>query len=318
MNLYLFSGLFLLVLLFLFSYAIYYFINPSNAGEKILHKYNIPYPAVIAHRGASLKAPESTIPAFKIASRNGVDYVEVDLQRSKDGKLVIFHDLKLERLSDVKQVFPERENYKLNNFTYQELKKLDFGSWYNKKYPKQAKESYQGLQIISLSELLGILKQGKNKTGLCLEFKYPHLYPGLEKEAIELLERKGWLNNQQENKKSLLFMSFNINSLDCLKNIAPEVPRLLLVNDNMIGKRKWSKWLDLAEGRVNGIGAKGFVSWPWHITAAHKRNLFVYSYVINKAWQLKFLSHFKADGYITDHPEMIINYLNKLKEMIVN
>ena len=52
----------------------------------------IPHPAVIAHRGASFDAPESTAAAYKLARDLGADYLELDLQRSKDGVLFVLHD----------------------------------------------------------------------------------------------------------------------------------------------------------------------------------------------------------------------------------
>ena len=52
---------------------------------------------VIAHRGASAYAPENTLPAFELAARQGADMIELDVQRSADGVLVIFHDDTTER-----------------------------------------------------------------------------------------------------------------------------------------------------------------------------------------------------------------------------
>ena len=65
-------------------------------------------PWVVAHRGASAYAPENTVPAFALAAEQGATFVEFDLQRTKDGALVILHDLTLERTTDVEEVFPDR------------------------------------------------------------------------------------------------------------------------------------------------------------------------------------------------------------------
>src|SRR5918992_2295406 len=63
---------------------------------------------VVAHRGASAYAPEHTIAAYRLALEQGADYVEQDLQISKDGVLVCLHDLTLERTTNVEEVFPDR------------------------------------------------------------------------------------------------------------------------------------------------------------------------------------------------------------------
>jgi len=324
-------------------YGGYYLIRPSQKGRDILKNLNIPYPSVIAHRGASIEAPESTKAAFILAREQGVDYLEADIQRTKDGKTVIFHDRNLKRLSNVEDVFPNRENYIFENFTYQELLKLDFGSWFNERYPERAKAEYNGLDIITLEELLDIAEAGENNPGLFLEFKYPELYPGIERQTAEILNENGCLKNDSvkidsdlskakkindENlsesvnssvdRTKIVFMSFNINSLDIIKNITAKTPAVLLINDNMIGRRSWSNWLDLANERVDGLAPKGFVAWPWHIAAAHDEGLFVVPYVINKAWQVKILSHFKADSFITDKPSLILDFLGRLNGLTPN
>ena len=70
----------------------------AQPGKKIL----------IAHRGASAYAPEHTIEAYRLAISQGADFVEQDLQITKDGILICLHDLTLERTTDVEEVFPDR------------------------------------------------------------------------------------------------------------------------------------------------------------------------------------------------------------------
>src|SRR4029453_2329666 len=70
----------------------------AQSGKKIL----------VAHRGASAYAPEHTIEAYRLAIEQGADFVDQDLQSTKDGALVCLHDLTLERTTDVEEVFPDR------------------------------------------------------------------------------------------------------------------------------------------------------------------------------------------------------------------
>ena len=74
-------------------------------------------PLVIAHRGASFDAPESTAPAYLVARELGADYLELDLQRTKDGQLIALHDDTLERTTDVAKRFPERAKAPVSQFT---------------------------------------------------------------------------------------------------------------------------------------------------------------------------------------------------------
>ena len=65
-----------------------------------MRKLNVKRPLIFAHRGASKAAPENTLPAFEAAIRLGADGVELDVQYTSDGALVLFHNLTLEKTSD--------------------------------------------------------------------------------------------------------------------------------------------------------------------------------------------------------------------------
>jgi len=71
----------------------------------------------VAHRGASAYAPENTIAAFDKAVEMKADYIEIDVQRSKDGKLVLIHDTTVDRTTD--------GSGKVGNLTFKELRNLD-------------------------------------------------------------------------------------------------------------------------------------------------------------------------------------------------
>lgn len=85
-----------------------------------------------AHRGASSYAPENTMTAFLKAISLGANGIELDLQQTKDGKIVVFHD----------QVIDKKSNGtgKIKDYTYKELYQLDFGSWFH--------ESFKGEHIV--------------------------------------------------------------------------------------------------------------------------------------------------------------------------
>lgn len=308
--------LILLAVLFLF-YGGYYFIMPSYKGEEILNSLNIPYPAIIAHRGASDIAPEHTKPAFEKAVKMGVDYLEADIHRTKDGKLIVLHDNNLKRTSNVENIYPNRLQDHISTFTYEELLELDFGSWFNSKYPKKADANYKGLKILTLEKLLEIAAAGDNKTGVVLDLKNPEKYPGITSDIIGLLKEHGWYKEDDGDYNSnVIIFSLSLDVLKQFKNLAPEIPRVLLINNNMMTKRKWDDWLDLAEDNVHGLGVKKLISWPWYTALAHDKNLFVFPYVINKRWQLNILSHLQANGYITDRPELVMDFFEFIPKII--
>src|SRR5690606_31008961 len=85
----------------------------------------------VSPRGAGGLAPENTRAAMALAERNGGDVFEVDVQLTKDGKVVIMHDTNLARTTNVEDVFPGREADPINTFTLAELRQLDAGTWWD-------------------------------------------------------------------------------------------------------------------------------------------------------------------------------------------
>jgi glycerophosphoryl diester phosphodiesterase len=268
---------------------------------------------LVAHRGSSYTAPESTVPAVKKAVESRVDYIELDVQRTKDGELVISHDTNLLRLTNAKNMFPDRDNYELQNFTLKELRLLNYGAWFNVKYPKRAKAGYSRLTIMTLEQVLEFIDPVNTGVGLALELKSPYLYEGIEKEITDILAEKEIYESKNKS-PHILFLSFSPASLKRLSELRPDSPRILLTKRNFVSPRRWRGWLDITEEVADGIGPKGHVSFPWYIGTAHKRGLFVFPYVINRSWQLKIFSWFSADGYITDRAEMLAYFFDRVQE----
>lgn len=209
--------------------------------KAIAAAHGIPHPAVIAHRGASFDAPESTAAAYKLARDLGADYLEMDLQRSKDGVLFALHDDNLQRTTDVASKFPERKDSPATAFTMAELKTLDAGSWFNAKYPDRARPSYAGLKILTLDEIIDIARANpQHKPGLYIETKEPQLFPGIEHDLKEKLQDRGWLSpagsklaksalGVGQGKGKVILQTFDKNSLQLLEKEMPQVPKILLL-----------------------------------------------------------------------------------------
>ncbi len=123
---------------------------------------------IVAHRGARSIRPENTMSAFKVAIKKS-DFIELDVGFTKDGVAVVIHDNTLERTSNVKD-FPEfKKPYKVVDYTYKQLKKLDFGSWFLRDDPfgtikdgtvkKEELESLKRQKIPTLEKVLKLLKK---------------------------------------------------------------------------------------------------------------------------------------------------------------
>ena len=169
-------------------------------------------PWVIGHRGASAYAPENTIPAFQIAADQGATFVEFDLQLTRDKRLVCLHDTSLERTTDVKAVFPDRSRpgtgagaaptWMLQDFTLDEVKRLDAGAWFDAKF--------RGTRIPTFGETIDAMR---GKTGLFIEVKSPELYEGIERLILAELRARGLDKPWADPRTPVVIQSFSLTSL---------------------------------------------------------------------------------------------------------
>ena len=216
---------------------------------------------VIAHRGSTYWTPEETEPAYRWARNIGADYLEMDLQLTKDNQLVAFHDDDLKRTTNVKEVFPNKKNASIHDFTLSELRKLDVGSWFNKKNPDRAKKEFNGLKILTLKDIINIAEGNRlqynentqqfsyikdetdngNRPGIYVETKHPK--SNIEKYLAEELTQLGWnINTNPKNitvqkgkvgiantKARLILQSFSPQSIMQLEQYLPNIPKCFLL-----------------------------------------------------------------------------------------
>ena len=271
----------------------------------------MPRPAVIAHRGASYLAPEETAPAYLLARDLGADYLEMDVQRTKDHALVAFHDDSVARTTNAGQVFPGREHGNVEDFTLAELKQLDAGSWFNQTYPGRGRAKYAGVKILTIEEIIDIAESGTNKPALYMETKSPERHPGYEQELVVLLRRKGWLQSFDTGMAKVVFQSFSLSSLQRLEELAPDVPRVYLIGYGMPKEIGWKKLIEDAGQVGQGIGPVALIAWPWNVGKAHRAGLHVHVYTVDAPAAFRVFSFFGVDGFFTNHCDLLLRYYGK-------
>ena len=149
-------------------------------------------PWVIAHRGYPDKYPENTLAAFQAAVTAGVVMIELDVMFSRDRKPVIIHDDTLERTTN--------GHGPVNDFTLEELKQLDAGSWFDPQFADQ--------RLPELSEVLDLVN---GRTRVNIEIKaqaYEHRHPpdAIEKQVVAMVKHR-------KMQDSVLISSFEIDFL---------------------------------------------------------------------------------------------------------
>lgn len=276
-------------------------------------KAKAPYvkPTLIAHRGASAYAPEHTIEAYKLAMEQGADFVEPDLQITKDGVLICLHDTTLERTTDVKTKFPDRaveakgkKTWPVSSFTLTEIKSLDAGSW------KDAK--FAGAKVPTFQEMIDTVK---GKAGIIPETKAPEAYDKLGFDMGELimavLKKNGLDTPNADPKTPVIVQSFSAESLKSLRTKhGCKLPLVFLFSKSQ-SKAELSKIPSFADGIAPNKAA--VLDRPEMVRDAHDLGMSVTVWTFRSGQTGKFesvkqeMNHFlrtlHVDAVFTDNPD---------------
>lgn len=242
----------------------------------------------IAHRGASGSAPENTLLAVRRAIEFKADFVEVDVQRSADGELVLFHDTTLTRTTDVEEVYPERAPYRVGDFTLAELKRLDAGFWFS--------AEFAGERIPTLGEILPVLQE---RAGLLLEMKNSLLYPGIEQDISEELERSGFAQSAAASGR-LVVQSFDRLSVRRYHQLQPEVPvgALFATRPTEVELQETATYAQQANPSFRNTDRP-------LVERIHELGLTTSVYTVNEPEDMRRMIELGVDGIITNFPEVL-------------
>ncbi|MFH9607965.1 glycerophosphodiester phosphodiesterase [Streptomyces sp. NPDC017448] len=250
-------------------------------------------PVVVAHRGASGYAPENTLAAVDAAEALGIDWVENDVHRTRDGVLVVLHDTGLKRTTDVEQVFPDRAPWAVKDFTAAELAKLDAGSWFG--------TQFTGARIPTLTQFLHRLERNRQK--LLLEIKSPATYPGIESDIIQTLGRTGWLDRSHVRSR-LVVQSFGADSIKKVHSLRPDVTTGFLGTPAVADLPSYAAFTDQINPSYATIDAD-YVAAVQRLKGAHGKRLRVNTWTVNKAADAVRARDLGVDGIITNFPDVV-------------
>ena len=250
----------------------------------------------IAHRGASGYAPEHTFDSYDKAHKEfNADYIELDLQMTKDGNLIAMHDEDVERTTGHKG--------RVEDYTTKELKQMDVGSWFNKKYPKYAKKEYKGAKIPTLEEILD--RYGDN-ANYYIETKSPDVYPGMEEKLLHSLEKHNLLSDQKLNKGQVVIQSFSQESLLKVANMNNQIPLVQLVDENKLSTFT-SKDLKFISSYAIGLGPDYSDLDEQMVQKLHNYNLKVHPYTVNTEKDMQQMLNIGVDGVFSNYIDKYIN-----------
>lgn len=250
----------------------------------------------IAHRGASGHAPEHTLASYELGEKMKGDYIEIDLQMTKDGKLIAMHDEKVDRTTD-------GTGY-VKDFTLEEIKQLDAGSWFNEQYPDKAKPEYVDLKVPTLEEIIEKFGRGSR---YYIETKSPDVYPGMEEELLRILNKYKLMGPNAPSSK-VLIQSFSQESLEIVHSMNPNVPLIQLISYSEPATITDEELRAIEEYAV-GIGASHTKINRNYVKKVREHNLLMHPYTVNAREDMEKVLDWGATGMFTNYPDVLNNVL---------
>lgn len=250
--------------------------EPSQPGvQPMLHSQPANTPVIIAHRGASGYLPEHTMEATVMAFMMGVDFIEQDLVATKDGQLVVLHDVHIDTVTNVADVFPNRirkdGRFYAVDFTLEELRQLniherralDGSQVYTERY--QGKAAFTIATFKDMLELINELNRQFNRhVGWYPEIKAPEWHRRQGIDISKLFVEQLTAANLNHEDARVFVQCFDFNEVKRLKNaLNLKAPLIQLIGENSWGESttdydylKTQDGIDELKQYVQGVG-------PW-------------------------------------------------------
>jgi glycerophosphoryl diester phosphodiesterase len=247
---------------------------------------------IIAHRGASAYYPENTLPSFEGAIAVGADMVELDVQFTSDKEVVVFHDEKMSRCTNGRG--------KIVDHALADLKKLDAGSWFDKKF--------QNTRIPTLAEVLSVCK---DKIAVNIEIKTEAVgkmfFGGIEEECLKIVEQNG-MNGH------VVFSSFDPRAIMHLKQIDDMVTVAVLFEKKHYGSK-------LPSDIMESVGADAFncsfaeFNKKW-LANIKSNNISVNIYTVNDEKNMRRFLDMGVSGIFTNNPDTLKRVVADIKSRV--
>lgn len=240
---------------------------------------------VFAHRGASGYAPENTLEAFALAEEQGAQGIELDVQLTKDGEVVVIHDETIDRVSTGKGA--------VRDYTLEELRRFSFHNH---------KKEYEGVQIPTLREVLQQIKPGGMEVNIELKTGI-YWYPGLEEKTVELVKAAGMENR-------VIYSSFNHYSVQKILELDGEAETAYLYSDVLLNVENYAK----------NTGVCGLHPAVYHLKMAdflesyRKSGLKVRVWTVNDEADMRQFIEKDLEAVITNYPDRALRVRDEVNQ----
>jgi len=287
----------------------------------------IPHSAIlnVAHRGVRSLAPENTLAALRKALQVGADGWEVDVHPTRDGRLVVIHDDTIDRTTNARKVFPDRKPWNVSDFTLDEIRSLDAGSWFGRDDPfGQIKagavsadevKSYVGEKVPTLDEVLRFTRESGRL--LDIEIKQmPRRYP-------DVVEKVAAAVTAERMEEQIIISCFDHTCVARIKSLNRKIMAGPISNDRVADPARYVKsvvrgdaWF--ASGQVVGTGSLAFAGSNTvaasykaadlnvdDLRAVRKAGIGMFVWTINDEATMRGLIEAGVTGIVTDFPQRL-------------
>lgn len=234
---------------------------------------------ITAHRGSSMDAPENTLPAIQLAIDQMADFVEIDVQETSDGEIILLHDKSFKRTCGV--------NRQPSKMTYEEIKLLDAGSYMG--------EEYKGTQVPTLAQVLALCK---GKINLNIELKN-NGSPNLPEKVAAMVEEFGM-------EEQCVFTSTSLAFLTKVKEYNEDLKTGYILS-TAYGNIYDTQGVDFLSVNYGLVNAKG-------LETAHENGLEVHVWTVNSKTVIERMKRLGVDNIITDYPVLVREILYREKD----
>lgn len=260
--------------------AVYLYALPQD--DALLTAVGGVTPLVTFHRGDCTVAPENTLPAFRSAILKGGDRIELDVQMTSDGVVVVTHDSNLKRCTG--------KNAKVYDLTYAEVAQLDAGRWFSSRFADT--------RIPTLEQVLQLCR---GRIGLNVEIKPSAATPALEAETVRLLREYGF------DSSNCVITSQSYETLHKVKALAPEYPTGYILALGV------GNYYDLPDADFFSVKTTFITSGM--VNAVHLRGKTVSAWTIDREKVATHMLELGVDDLITDKPDMVQDLLARNQQV---
>ena len=235
---------------------------------------------IIAHRGAAGKAPENTLTAVYQAIEDKTDWIEIDVQETADGEIVVIHDSDFMKLAG--------KNIKIWDATLAQISDIDIGSWFDPRFSQE--------RIPTLKE---VLEAARGKAKVVIELKYYGHDKKLEQRVVDIVEEADMVNETA-------IMSLNYNAIRKIRALRPDW-KIGLLSATSLGQ--------LARLDADFLAVAMRMATGQFVRRAHKAGKQVFVWTVNDAASMSRMISLGVDGIITDEPELARRVLEVRTEL---